>query len=368
VLSLAGDEVPAALALGSLLGMTLLAASANLLMLFIGLEFMSLPAYLLVGRGGGKSGAAQEASIKYFFAGGVAASLFLLGLAVYYSATHTLALVASVGPTAEAGIALMGAAALFKVGAVPLHFWLPDAYEASSPELAGFMSTSLKSAGFLLLMRLAALAPSSAFAGALPAFGALTAIVGALGALYQSGLQRLLAYSSIAHAGFLILGVGAWAAQGAAPADAVPLFFYLAAYLFMSNGSFFFLKASGATTRADLKGYAAAEPVKAALFAILLLSLGGVPPTAGFLAKLLVFWAAIKAGFYAPAVAAGMAALISLVYYLGIVRDMYFDAPEKGKVLEAKSCSTVLWACALPAAVLGLAPWLASALSGVLAR
>lgn len=371
-LTFSADEVQAALALGSVLGMTLLASSGNLLMLFIGLEFMSLPAYLLVARGGGRAGLADEAAVKYFFAGGTAGALFLLGMALHYAAGHSLALAPASGLMAEAGVALMGTAALFKVGAVPLHFWLPDAYEAAAPELAGFMSTSIKAAGFLLLMRLAALHPSSAFAAALPALGALTAIVGSVTALRQERLQRLLAYSSIAHAGILILGVGAWAAQGALPSGASAIFFYLAAYVFMSNGSFAFLKASGLRTRGELRGYAKAEPVHAALFAALLLALAGIPPTAGFLAKLLIFWEAIKAGLYGPVAAVGLGALLSLVYYLGLVRDMYFEeasAPlgaEPGEVSAVGAA--VFLTCAVPASLMGLAPWVVGGLAVVLSR
>ncbi|MBI3554373.1 MAG: hypothetical protein HY077_17895 [Elusimicrobia bacterium] len=369
-LSLAEDEVPAALALGSVLGMALLAVSGNLLMLFIGLEFMSLPAYLLVSRGGGRSGQAEEAAVKYFFAGGLAGALFLLGMALYYAATKSLALVGAAGTMAEAGVALMGVAALFKLGAVPLHFWLPDAYEAASPELAGLMSTSMKSAGLLLLLRLLALTPSSEFAACLPALGALTAVVGAISALRQERLQRLLAYSSIAHAGNLVLGAGAWAAQGALPAGTAPLFFYLASYAFMSNGAFAFLRASGIGSRAELKGYALRAPLKAALFAALLLALAGIPPTAGFLAKLLIFWEAVKAGLWAPVAGAGLAALLSLGYYLGLIRDMYFEesrAPSKTPIEVSAAFSGVVWACAVPAAVLGLAPWLVGGLAGWLA-
>ncbi len=371
-LSLGCDEVPAALVLGSVLGMSLLAASGNLLMLFIGLEFMSLPAYLLVARGSGLSAQASEAAVKYFFAGGTAAALFLLGMALRYATAQTLALTPAAGPMAEAGLVLMGVAALFKVGAVPLHFWLPDAYEAASPELAGLMSTAMKSAGFLLLMRLAALAPHSAFAESLPVVGAVTAVVGAATALRQERLQRLLAYSSISHAGLLILGVGAWAAQGAAPAAAAALYFYLAAYLFMSNGSFLFLKVSGITTRADLRGYAAVEPVKAALFAALLLALAGIPPTAGFLAKLLIFWEAVKAGLYGSAALCGLAALLALGYYLGLIGAMYLEEADAASPVKApragSAMSALVWVCAVPAAVMGLAPWMVGILAGVLGR
>lgn len=369
----AEDEVPLTLLLGSALGMGLLSTAGSFLMLFIGLEFMSLPAYLLVARGGGRSDESREAAVKYFFVGSTAGALFLLGMGLYYAASKSLALAPASGALAQAGLALMGAAALFKVGAVPLHFWLPDVYEASAPELAGFLSTSMKAAGMLLLMRLAALLPQSSFTQALPVVGAVTMLAGALLALRQQRLQRLLAYSSISHAGFVILGVGAWAVQGASAAGAAAVYFYLAAYVFMSNGAFAFVRASGLATRAELRGYAAREPRVAALFAVLLLSLGGVPPTAGFLAKLLVLWDALKCGFYGPAVCGGVAALISLGYYLGLIRDAYFEEPvgeltaaERYKHTPAERF--VLLACALPAAALGLAPFLVSVLQGVLAQ
>lgn len=359
------DEVSPALMLGSVLGMALLAASANLLMLFIGLEFLSLPAYLLVARAKGRNAGAQEAAVKYFFAGSTAGAMFLLGLSLHYAASRTLALAPGIGPLAEAGVALMGAAALFKVGCVPLHFWLPDVYESAAPEVSGFLSTSVKAAGILLLIRVTSLAPSSGFAQALPWLGAATALFGAILALRQTRLQRLLAYSSMAHAGNLILAVGAWAAQGMVPTAAASVYFYLFAYLFMNNGAFGFLRVTGLSERSELAGYAAKRPMLAALFAALLLSLGGIPPAAGFLAKLLVFWEAIKAGLYVPVALAGLAALISLGYYLGLVRDMYLDKPVVAEHVPACLFDRmVLTACAVPAALLGLLPWL----PGVFAR
>ncbi len=348
-----GDEVPLALTLGSVLGMCLLAVSDDLVMLFLSLEFMSLPAYLLVARS--RSRGALEAAVKYFFAGGVAGALFLMGLALRYAASGSLRLGPALGPLADAGLALMGAAALFKLGAVPLHFWLPDVYEASPPELAGFFSTAMKAAATLLLFRLTGLAPSSAFAAALPWLGGFTALAGALLALRQEGLSRLLAYSSISHAGNLILGVGAWAAAERAPAAAAAVFFYLAAYLFMSAGAFAWLKVSGLRTRAELRGIAARRPVLAGLFAVLLLALAGIPPTGGFLAKLLVFWEAVKAGLYGPLLLAGAGALASLGYYLGLVRDMYFEAPAQAP--EPSPGAWLVGACAATAVLLGLAPW-----------
>ncbi len=362
-----GDDVEAALFLGSVLGMSLLAVSGNLLMLFVGLEFMSLPAYLLVARAGQGDGARRlEAALKYFFAGALAGAVFLLGLALYYAETRRLGpALLPLGAQGQAGVALMTAAALFKIGAVPLHWWLPDVYEASAPEVAGFLSTSMKAAAVLFLMRVVSLAPVQASAAVLPWLGALTALVGAFLALRQERLQRLLAYSSLAHAGLLVLGVGAWRALGFDPAAASSLLFYLGAYALLSNGAFAFIRASGVETRAGLRGYAAREPGLAAAFAVLLFALGGMPPTGGFVAKLLIFWQALRVPYAVAAALAGVSALVSLGYYLGLVRDMYFDAPSGAapRCGCAAARLTVL-VCAIGALMLGAAPFLLAGLTG----
>jgi len=360
ILMEADDEVPAALVLGSLIGMGLIAASSHLLMLFIGLELMSVPAYLLVSRS--RSPQALEAAVKYFFAGGLASALFLMGMAMSYAASGSLAVVPAAKGLGAAGLSLMAAAALFKIGAVPLHFWLPDVYEASDPELAGFFSTGVKAAAVLLLARLASVSAGSALAAALPWAAALTILFGAAAALRQQRLARLLAYSSISHAGFMILAVAAWAAQGRAPAAGLAVFFYSAAYLFMSGGAFLWLKAAGVTRRAQLKGLARGRPWQAAMLAALLLALAGIPPTAGFAAKFLVFWEAFKAGFYVPMVLAGLGALLSLGYYLGLIREMYFDepGPETAGPAAAGRGLGLAAAFAVVSVVLGLLPLLAS--------
>ena len=354
------DDARTALFLGSVLGMTLLAASWSLAMLFISLEFMSLPAYLLVARS--RPGPrALEGALKYFFAGGVAGALFMLGLSLFYADTRVLVLSQQgLSPLGQAGVALMGTAALFKVGAVPLHWWLPDAYEGAAPEVAGFLSTSMKAAAVLLLMRLVSLAPSSEFARWLPAVGAVTSLAGAAMALRQERLQRLLAYSSISHAGLLVLGVGAWARSGLSAEGASALFFYLAAYAFMSNGAFGFLKHAGVETRAQLKGLGASRPLASAAFTVILFSLGGIPPTGGFVAKLLLLWQAVDAGLLGAACAAGVAALAALGYYLALVRDLWFEPGEAGRGApldgEGRGAGLVI-ACASAALALGAAPW-----------
>jgi NADH-quinone oxidoreductase subunit N len=349
------DDVFVALFLGSVLGMSLLASAANLPMLFIALEFMSLPAYLLVARS--RPGArGLEAALKYFFAGGVAGALFMLGLALYYADTRSLAASSVLSPTGQAGAALMAAAALFKLGAFPLNWWLPDVYEAAAPEVSGFLSTAMKSAAVLFLIRLCELAPEAKFAAFLPSIGALTALFGALLALRQERLQRLFAYSSISNAGLLILGVGAWAASGRSVEGVSAVLFFLGVYAFMSNGTFAFIKHSGLQTRTQLKGRGASTPVAAAAFTILLFALGGIPPTGGFFAKLLLLWLAVDAHLLWPAIVAGVSALISLAYYLGMIRDLWFDKAD-GPDPKVGAGAPLIVACAIGVVLLGAAPW-----------
>ncbi|MGH9334589.1 MAG: proton-conducting transporter membrane subunit, partial [Vicinamibacteria bacterium] len=180
----------------------------------------------------------------------------------------------------------------------------------------------------------------------------------------QQDLQRLLACSSISHAGFLVLGAGVWVSlpQGDARFEAArALLFYLAAYVFMSNGAFAFVKASGTSSRADLRGYAASKPALAAALSVILLSLAGIPPLAGFFAKFLIFWEALEAGAFGPLVMAAVATLVALGYYLGLVRDMYFEpAPTVLLAAIAPPSWRVLWTCALASIVLGILPWLLS--------
>ncbi len=360
------DDVLVALFLGSTLGMSLLAAAANLPMLFIALEFMSLPAYLLVARS--RPGArGLEAALKYFFSGGVAGALFMLGLALYYADTRSLAASTALSPLGQAGATLMAATALFKLGAFPLNWWLPDAYEAAAPEVSGFLSTAMKSAAVLFLMRLCELAPQARFTLYLPVIGALTALTGAIMALRQERLQRLFAYSSISNAGLLILGVGAWAAAGRSADGVSAILFFLGAYAFMSNGTFAFIKHSGIETRKQLKGRGAAMFAPSVAFTILLFSLGGIPPTGGFIAKLLLLWRAVDANLMWPALIGALSALISLTYYLGMTRDLWFETAQGPEPKSGPGAPLVI-ACAAGIVLLGAAPWLLSSLSGALTK
>ncbi len=355
------DESSAILLLGSLAGMSLLASANHLILLFIGLESMSLPGYLLVYRlNRGRD--SLEAAIKYFFMGSAAAALYLFGASLYYGATGSLAL-APAGPSSfrlEFSLALMAVAALLKIGAVPLHFWLPDVYEASAPELAGFFSTAFKAAGILFLLRLLQLPPvlSEGMQLALPWISAVTMTVGNFLALRQSSLARLLAYSSIAHVGYLLLGVWAWTRDGRPLPGSILL--YLAAYLFMSTGAFAALRLSGLKRWEQLRGYGARSPWLAGFMALMLLSLASIPPTGGFLAKFFIFWDALRAQGAGWVWVAAFNSLVGIGYYFSWIKAMAFDPADEQAAPPAPKLSLrqqgLLWGCAVPTLFLGVWP------------
>ncbi|MBI5203264.1 MAG: NADH-quinone oxidoreductase subunit N [Elusimicrobia bacterium] len=360
------SEVPALLLLAALAGMTLLAAANHLILFFLALELMSLPSYLLVYRLG-RDKRALEAALKYFFAGSVGSAMFLFGVSLFYSLTGTLSMepLGITSPRLELSLVLMGAGALFKVGAAPLHFWLPDVYEASAPELVGFFSTGVKSAALLFLFRvLLLLPPATGGLGTwLPYVSVATMTWGNLLALRQTSLQRLLAYSSIAHVGYLLLGVWAWnetrplAGGGGVSA---PVFLYAAAYLFMSTGAFLALRLGGLKDRKQLAGFGRRRPSLAAFLTLMLLSLASIPPTGGFLAKFLIFWEAIKAGGAGLTVVAAANSIVGLGYYFGLIRDLYLSEPGPATAEDpgpmAWGPRALAFACAVPTLVLGLWP------------
>jgi NADH-quinone oxidoreductase subunit N len=366
----ARGERPVALLLGALLGMDLIAAANDLFALFIGLELMSLPVYLLVaGLRPGRRG--LEAAIKYFFAGSAASGLFLFGLSIWYAATGTTAL-APGGPSSAGtslALALMGSAALFKIGAFPFRSWVPDVYEASEPELTAFMSTAVNAAGVLTLMLLSIghssfdpLGDSGAsppnLGAWLPAVSIATMTLGNLLALRQRNVRRLLAYSSIAHAGALLAAVWVWQARGHG-AELATVWFYLGAYLFMNTGAFLFLKISKISEVEELRGYGARAPWPAAFFALMLFSLGAVPPTAGFLAKLYVLWDLLKGGGVLLAAAVALNSLLGLGYYLSLVRTMTLEEPGPRTPEEAfrpNAAEALVLLCCAGATLAGFIP------------
>lgn len=369
----AESELPLALLMGALLGLSLMAVANHLFLLFMGLEMMSLSIYMLL-YASRPDARALEAAMKYFFSGAAAAGLYLLGFAAYYASTGQMSLGPSgpLAPGAAAGIFLMASAALFKIGAFPLHFWLPDAYEAAAPELAGFMSTAVKAGGFLLLARLMSLVPrgsGESLAACLPWIAALTMTLGNLLALRQENLQRMLAYSSISHAGAMLAAV--WASLKTPGSGNGTLVLYLLAYLFMSTGAFLSLRLAGASTLDELRGLGARSPGLAAFLALMLLSLAGVPPTAGFLAKLLVFLDVFAARGWWLAAALAVNSAVAMGYYLSILKAVAFEPAGEAFSGEAefpRTARATLWACSAAVVAIGFWPglkaWLDMFLTG----
>lgn len=318
------------LALFALIGMHVMAASRDLLVLFLGLETLALPLYVLVGSDrAARDG--MEAAVKYFLLGSFASALFLLGLALYYGATGTTGFSALSHPLAQpalafAGLALVTAGVGFKIAAVPFHMWAPDAYEGAPVPVAAYISVAPKVAAFAVLLRLGLSLPGPGpafWTQAVLAMSAASMIVGNLAALRQSGFIRMLAYSGIAQAGTMLIGLAALPAQGGAA-----LTFYLLVYLFMNLGAFAAAVAlerreGGRLQIEDLSGLASRRPLFAFALALFMVSLAGLPPTGGFFAKFTLFKAGIDAGQLPVVLVALAMTVVSLFYYLRVVAVLY---------------------------------------------
>lgn len=335
-----------ALMLFATCGMGLLAASTNLLLIFIGVELMSISVYALVGSDRGRP-RPPEAALKYFLLGAFSSAFLLFGIAFVYGATGSFELRDVFRTTSSAmygapraemllGISLMLVGFGFKTSTAPFHMWTPDAYTGAPSPVTAFMASAVKAASFAAFIRVFAmsLGPARGYWSDLIAVAAaLTIVVGNFGAISQTELKRLLAYSGIAHAGYMLIGLRAASID---PELATPsILFYLFAYTFTTLGLFAIVSAierwQGKEIRlADLAGLSRRHPLMAAAMTIFLLALAGVPPTSGFTAKLYVFSAAVKIGDYLLAVIGVLASAVSLYYYLRVVVFMYMREPEPG--------------------------------------
>jgi len=345
-------------------GMMLLVSANHLLMVFLALELLSLPTYVLVGIQR-KNRLSSEAALKYFLFGSFATVFLLLGIALLYAqfATMTLPELArgiSAGGRAPAemaftygGMALILAAGAFKVGAVPFHMWVPDVYQGAPTPITGYMGAAIKLAGFGLLLRLTwGLFGSLAgeWTKTLLVISALTMVIGNLAALAQTNLKRLFAYSSVSHAGYLLLGLCALPA-----ANHSALFFYLVVYGLMFLGLFGILalveKSAKNVEIYTLSGMGFTHPVYGGLVALFALSAAGIPPTAGFLAKYLLLLDAVRAGYTPWVVVAVLSSLIGAYYYLRVLVYLYMKESKETLSLKAPSWS-YLWAVGFCAACL----------------
>jgi NADH-quinone oxidoreductase subunit N len=328
-----------ALVLFATLGMMLMAGGTDLLVIFLALELMSLSLYVLAGSFRTRP-EGHEAALKYFLLGAFASGFFLYGIALVYGATGTTNLsrvgtaLAAPGaardPMVLAGLGLLLVGFGFKASAVPFHQWAPDVYEGAPTAVAALIATGSKAAAFGALLRvLVAMQPLQAdWATVLWLLAALTMTVGNVVALAQVNVKRLLAYSSIAHVGYMLVGLAAGLAPGA-PA----VLFYLAVYAVASVGAFGTLllleRAGGeAVDLGAFGGLAGRHPVLALGLAVFLLALVGMPPTAGFVGKFYLFSAAIERGLVGLAVLAVLNSVVAAYYYLRLIVYMYMREPE----------------------------------------
>jgi NADH-quinone oxidoreductase subunit N len=365
-------------------GAMVISAATDLLLLFIGLELMVLPGYILVGYHK-TDGYSTEGAIKYFLLGSFSSAVFLFGLSFVWGLTGTtrvagvadflqgvLAGTTPFSPGLAMGFAFMTTGVAFKIAAVPFHYWTPDAYQGSPTPVTGYLSVGPKIGGFALILRLFVEALGPVKADWLPVvivLAAVTMTLGNLVALTQDNVKRMLAYSSIAHTGYMLVGLAAFA--GGQQLGLEGLLFYGAAYSFMNLGAFAVIaalqKRAGVTSSLDtFAGLGRKEPALGILMTLFLLSLTGIPPTAGFFAKAVVILAAVQAGGWVSLLAVIMMlnAAAAAFYYLRVVVYMYMrdpasDAPPQrhGRLLwgglAATTTLTVLFGI-FPGLILGI--------------
>ncbi len=332
------------LVLFSLIGMMFLASANDFLLFFVSLEILSVSLYIMTAYLTDEN-RSIEAGFKYVVLGALSTALFLYGLSFVYGVTGStsyfeigirLASMPSVPSAFIFGMVLILSSLAFKIAAVPFQLWAPDIYEGSPTPVTSFLATGSKAAGFVALIRLMMTvfpAVSSQMTLIICVMAALSIIYGNLGAIAQSNLKRLMGYSSIGHAGYLLIGLAAFSSSGK---EAV--LFYLFSYLFSTTGVFLVLVAVSRSTKCeeigDLAGLSKRSPVLAAGMLLSLLSLAGVPPLSGFFAKFYLLWAGVKAGFLWLVIIGVINVITSLYYYLKIIKAMYLEKSDDVSLLK----------------------------------
>jgi NADH-quinone oxidoreductase subunit N len=354
------------LMLFSISGMMLMGMANDLILVFLALELLSIPLYIMSGLAWPRTDS-EESAMKYFLLGAFSSGILVFGIALTYGATGStqlpvvLANIADGGSLGLAGAAFMLVGFAFKVAAVPFHMWTPDVYQGAPTAVTAFMSVGAKVGGFAAMMRV--------FVTALPQIGetwvtavavlsALTLIVGNVVALAQPNIKRMLAYSSIAHAGYIMIAV---AASLKSPDGVSAALFYMLAYLFTNLGAFAVVIAVERKTNEgveldDYKGLARRSPLLALAMAYFMLSLTGVPPTGGFSGKFYIFRAALEADLLWLAIVGVITSVISGYYYLRVVFLMYMSDGE-GEVVDGWGLNTAAVALTVLATlILGFLP------------
>ncbi len=347
-----------ALLMSAALAVTLMAGSTDLLLLYISLEFLSITSYILAGylRGDPRS---NEAAIKYFLYGAIASAVMLYGISILYGATGTTdfkgvadGLGKGTGMTwlGFPAIVLLLAGFGYKASLVPFHQWAPDTYDGAPTPFVAFLATVSKAAGFAVLIRVFMVAlPSfqNEWVATLAGISMVTMVLGNFVALKQTSVKRLLAYSSIAQAGYILVGVVAVYAAGAVTSFSGinGVLVYLFAYLFTNSGAFLVVagieEKGGFTDIVSYDGLVKRSPVAAALMAVFLFSLAGIPSTGGFVGKFMVFGAAIERGYYVLALVAILNTVVAAGYYLKIVQAMFFKKPLESSSISLSKTLTV---------------------------
>jgi NADH-quinone oxidoreductase subunit N len=354
------------------LGMSLMASSADMIMLFLAIETTSIPLYVLAGfkKGDDKS---TEAGLKYFLFGALTSAVMLYGFSLLYGfsgdtniyrlseAMHA----GAVSPWMIGGMAVLVLVGFsFKISAVPFHFWAPDVYEGAPTPITAFISTASKAAGFAVLLRfMLAVFPAieAEWVTLVAIMATVTMTIGNLLALPQTNIKRLLAYSSIAHAGYAMIGLVALSSFGMAS-----VIFYLIGYVVTNIAAFavviLFARSAGSDEIADYAGLSRRSPGLALVLLVALLSLGGMPPLAGFVAKFYVFAAAVESGWIWLAFVGVLNAIIGLYYYMSILKVVYlYRSEDEDKPIEIpRSYALVLVICVIAILAIGTlsAPWL----------
>lgn len=363
------------LILFSLAGLMLMASAGDLIMVFLGLELMSLPLYMLAGfsRLRLKS---DESALKYVLLGAFASAFLLYGIALIYGATETTSLAGiatavsqhGVGGLMVAGIGLLIVGLGFKAALVPFHMWTPDVYEGAPTPVTAYMSVAAKTAAFAAMTRV--------FIGAIPdvpvevtwvfaSIAMATMVVGNVAALVQRNIKRLLAYSSVAHAGYFLVGLLAATSSDGSTRDLAvqSLLFYSVGYTFMNLGAFGVVTFLGKRGRefaavTDYAGLSRRRPWLAAMMALFMLSLAGMPPTVGFVGKFYLFGAAIDAGYTWLAIVGLLTSVVSAYYYLRVVHVMYMQkrSEEPAPLRHSALSATAVIISAGAVLLLGLVP------------
>jgi NADH-quinone oxidoreductase subunit N len=355
-----------ALVLFSVAGMMLMVAAVDMLPVFLGLELMSIPIYVLAGFDRRRL-RSNESAMKYFLIGSFASAILLYGVALLYGVSGSTSFTGiragfdAANPLALAGLALVIVGFAFKISSVPFHQWTPDVYEGAPSAVTAFMSVTVKLAAFAAFVRVLALSfepLGDLIANVLWVLAALTVVVGNVMAVIQENIKRLLAYSSIAHAGYLLIGFVPGTAEGYSA-----VMFYLIAYLFMNLGAFGVVVAlanrgQDCERMSSLAGLAQRRPGLAALMTLFMIALAGIPGTAGFTGKFLVFSSAVNAGQVPLAILGVLMSVVSVYYYLRVPVLMYMREPsdETPRAGLDSGEIAVLAVCAFGVVYLGLFP------------